>query len=420
MATTGKIAEVMFEKSIETYETQDMMLDLTMFDTPDPTKQQNTGNVIWTPVQQHAPIIEGFDISGEETDIIEETYPKILGVPKNDFVKQRADQMRDIRFWERRGEQSGRRQASELNKLTALAVAIQGSKHIRTNATSGYDIVGEAQALLNETQQMNNGRNFVFNDRDNLKFAKDLAGRQTLQGRPEEVWKTGQIAKNIAGFDVFTGSFLPNIIGGASPAATVTGAQSFKPEAGSSNADTGEVFNIDYRVATIPVSDSTSYNVGDKVSIGAIQSIGLDDKSATGQLMTFTIVSKPTGTSIKVYPKPIALDDAALSVIEKAYANVDTTIPNAAVVARLNIDASAKTNLFWDKGAVEITGGTIPAELFAQYDGMKVITHTMSNGQTMYMVYDGDIGQLTFRYRLFTWYGITVCNPQNAGTLTTF
>jgi len=413
--TTGKIAEVLFEKTKESYEHQMQMLPLVSFEQPDASSMQNSGNVLWRPTQQHAPIIDGWDMTGKETGIIEETYPAILGTPSNDFVQQRADDMRDMRFWERRGEQSGRRQATELNKNIAQAVATQGSLFYRSNVTSGYDFIGLGQATMNERQLMDMGRTFMLNDRDNLTFASDLAGRQTLQGRPEDTWAKGQIAGNVAGFDVFNGSFLPNLAGGASPATTVTGAQTFAPEAGSVVAATGVVTNVDCRIATIPVAASGGYNVGDKVTIGAVQSVGLADKQPTGQLMTFTIVGKPDATHIQVYPKPIAAVDAALSDLELAYANTDVVIPNAAVVARLNIDATAKTNLFWDKDAIEVLGGTIPAELFASFDGMKVLSDTMSNGQPLYMVYDGNIATMNFRYRLFTWYGITVANPQNCG-----
>lgn len=413
--TTGKIVEILFEKSMETYEHQMQLLDLCAYEEPDAARLQNSGNVIWRPTQQHAPIIEGWDLTGQEQDIIEETYPALLGTPKNDFVKQRADNMRDQRFWERRAKQSGLKQATELNKSIANVVSLQGSKFYRSSATSGYDFIAEAQALLNETQQVNGGRCFMLNDRANLKFGTDLAGRQTLQGRPEQVWKTGQIGQNVAEFDVYTASFLPTLAGGADPATTVTGAQSFKPEAGSVNTATGVVTNIDCRIATIPVADSSGYNVGDKVTIGSVQSVGLADKTPTGQLMTFTIVDKPDGTSISVYPKPIAADDGALNVTEKAYANVDTTIANLDTVNRVNTDASAKVNLFWEKDAIEVLGGVIPAELMAQYDGMKVVTDTMKNGQQYYMVYDGDINDMSFRYRLFTWYGITAANPQNMG-----
>lgn len=415
-ASTGKVVEVMFESALETYETQDMMLELTNFFEPESGTMQNAGNFVWRPVQQHAPIISGWDLTGLETDIIEETYPAILGTPKNDFVEQRADDLRDMTFWKRRGEQSGRRQASELNQTIATAVATQGSLFYRDVAsTSGYDFIAQGQTIMNERQGAHSQRCYTLNDRSTLLFSKDLASRETIRGRPADTWRTGQIGSNVAEFDLYTGSFLPNLAGGADPATTVTGAQSFAPEGGTVDATTGVCTNVDYRSATIPVAASGGYNVGDKVTIGAIESVGLDDKTATGQLMTFTIVAKPNATSITVYPKPIAADDVALSTLEKAYANVDTTIANLDTVNRLNTDASAKTNLFWDKDAVEVLGGNIPAELFKEFDGMKVISETMSNGQTMYMVYDGDIAKMTFRYRLFTWYGITIANPSQCG-----
>ena len=413
--SSGKIAEILFEKTKETYEHQMQLLPLCEFEQPDGGTLQNAGNVIWKPTQQHAPVIDGFDLTGQETGIIEQTYPCILGTPKNDFVEQRIDDMRDRGFWERRGVQSGMRQATELNKNIAAAVATQGSLFFRSNVDSGYEFIGQAQAIMNERQAYQSQRNFVINDRDNLVFGGDLAGRQTLQGRPETVWAKGQINQNVAEFDTFTGSFLPNMVGGASPAATVTGAQSFAPEGGSVDTATGIVTNVDYRAATIPVSDSTGYNVGDKVTIGAVQSVGLADKNPTGQLMTFSIVAKPDGTSITVYPKPIAAVDPALSTTELAYANVDVVIPNAAVVARLNTAASEKTNIFWDKSAVEVMGGAIPAELFKQFDGMKVISDTMSNGQSLYLIYDGSLDTLNLRMRLFTWYGLTIANPSNCG-----
>ena len=83
MATTGKIAEVLFESALDTYEHQDKLVDLTQRFEPNAADMQNAGNVIWRPRQQHAPIISGWDISNQEQDIIEETYPAQLGTPSN-------------------------------------------------------------------------------------------------------------------------------------------------------------------------------------------------------------------------------------------------------------------------------------------------------------------------------------------------
>ena len=424
MATTGKLMEVLFEKTIETYEHQMQMLDLVTVFKPNSGTLQNAGNTIWRPVQQHAPIISGFDLTGLETDIIEETYPAALGTPANDFFKQRVDDLRDQQFWERRGEQSGMRQATELNKALAQMVVNTGSIFYRSNATSGFDFIAEAQATLNERQKLDEMRYYVLNDRDMLKFGKDLASRETLKGRPTDTWATGQIGSGVAGFDVYSGSFVPTITGGAITATTATANVSEAPEGGTVNTATNTVTNVDYRVGTIPVTASAAYAVGDRVQFEntavPVESIGMADKNASGQPMTFIITAIPGGTSIEVYPKPIALDDAALSVLEKAYANINTQILSGATVVKLNTDASKKANIFWCKNSIEVTGGDAPIGLLNEFGGMKVIDHTMSNGQTMYLAYDGDITTLDFRCRLFTWYGVTNADPSANGIAVTF
>ena len=422
--STGKIAEVMFEKALDTHEHQMDMLDMVSFHQPEGGMMQNTGNFIWYPVEQHAPVISGWDLSGQETGIIEETYPALLGTPSNDYVKMRADDLRTTRFWENRGQESGKKQASTLNAAIASAILVQGSMFYRSNVTSGYEFIAEAQAIMNERQLKTTQRYFLLNDRDTLLFSKDLAARQTLQGKAAKTWKTGQIGQNIAGFDVFTGSFLPNITGAADGAQTINGNMAFVPVGGTVNATTGVVTNVDYREADLVVNTSVGLSVGDKITLQNtavdVYAVGLADKTNTGQVMTFTIIEVTDATHIKVYPKPIAADQAGISVLEAAYANINTAILTGATITRLNIDATNKTNLFWDKSAVEVIGGTIPAELFKQYDGMKVITDTMKNGLNMYLVYDGNIDTMTFRFRLFTWYGITIKNPSNVGSCVTY
>jgi hypothetical protein len=204
----------------------------------------------------------------------------------------------------------------------------------------------------------------------------------------------------------------------------VTGNQSFAPSAGTVNTTTNVVTNVDYRTATIAVAASGSYNVGDKVYFTnggtPVYALGLDDKTVTTSPMTFSIISKPNATSIEVFPRPIAVDDPALSTLEAAYANINTRILNGAVVVRMNTDTSVRTNLFWDKDAIEVMGGEIPANMFKELAGKKVIMEKMKNGQTIYMVYDGSILDMTFRYRLFTWFGITVRKPHACGVSVTY
>ena len=64
--STGKIARVMLESAKEMYEQQMQLLTLTDFHEPDGGAMQNSSNFVWSPVQQHAPIISGWDLTGSE------------------------------------------------------------------------------------------------------------------------------------------------------------------------------------------------------------------------------------------------------------------------------------------------------------------------------------------------------------------
>lgn len=419
--SSGKIAEVYFDKFIETYEHQMLMLQLVDGEQPDSSKLQNAGNTIWYPVQQHRPVLTGFDLSGQEQGIIEETYPISLGDPNNDLIEQRVDDLRDQRFWERAGVQAGYRQATQLNKELADLIANTGSLYFEQSlsaSSSGFDFISEGQVLINERQvYKDQGMNFLLNPRSTKDFATDLAGRQTVRGRPEDTWLNGQIGSNVAEFDVYTGSFTPNQAAPGAGGSTVAVTVSEAPEAGAVDPITKVVTNIDYRVGTISLVDGAGYNVGDFVSFPGVESVGLADKTPTGTDMTFKIVGK-SGNDISVYPKPIAADDPGLTLLEKAYANINTQITAATSCSIVNT-AAAKTNLFWCKDSIQLIGGEVPWDLAAEFDGMKVISQTLAGGVTAYMIYDADMVSANFRYRCFVWYGLGNRNPMANGSAIT-
>ena len=413
--SSGKIAEVMFENFIETYEHQNLMLDLIDGEQPDSSKLQNAGNTIWYPVQQHRPVLTGFDLSGQEQGIIEETYPISLGEPNGDLIEQRIDDMRDLRFWERAGTQAGFQQATQLNSDIANLIADTGSLYYESAATSGFDFISEGQALINERQVFKSeGCNFILNDRSNQLFAQDLAGRGTVKGRPEDTWKTGQIGSGVAEFDLFTGSFLKTQGAPGAGASTLTATVSEAPVGGTVDPVTKVVTNVDYRTGVLPVVDGTAYNVGDVVSVAGVKSIGLASKDVNAEDMTFKIVGI-TGNNLTVYPKPIALDDAGLTTLELAYANINTQLASGETVAVVNTAAS-KTNLFWAKDSIQMIGGAVPWDLASKNGGLKVISSSLASGLTAYMIYDANSVTATFNYRLFVWYGLGNRNPMANGT----
>ena len=416
---TAKAIEVLYENAIEQYQQRTHMLNLTMHYTPDPGDFQNSNNIIWRPLEQHAPIKEGWDMTGNFGSVIEQYYPATLEMPKNDAWQLRADNMRDMRFWERRGRASGRRQATFLNRRIAQLIVETGTLFYRLSGTQGFNFVSEGGSIMDERQVSQDERYYVLNVRDNNTFSADLANRGTLADRPESAYAMGYIGRNVASFDMYTGSYIPNLTGSATALTnTVSGNQSFEPQG---STGTGQnVQNVDYRQAVIPVSATTGINVNDVITFSnsgvPVRALGLADKSPTGQTMTFRVVAITAGTSITVWPKPIAQNDTTnLDAEELAYANVDTAILDGATITRLNVDPTVKPNIYWAQDSIEVIGGQIPAHMLQSFAGMNVMSETMENGQVMYLVYDGAIEDLTFRARLFTWWGLVNVRPDANG-----
>jgi len=424
--SSGKTMEVYFEKAIDTYNEQSQLLPLVTMWEPNGGEMQNAGNTVWRNVEQQSPIIKGFDMTGLDTGIIEETCPFNLGTPNNDIYTQRLDDLRTRTFWENRGKATGKRQAAEVNKDISRSIINGGSLYFDSNAVSGFDVLGEAQAMQNERQSYSMDRYSVLNDRDTLKYAKDLASRATVKGRPEtDAWSKGQIGENVAEYDVYTGSYLGNLLGNDGGAdSTTTALLSFKPEGGTVNAAIDTVTNVDYRTADIPVVSSAGYAVGDYVKFsnaGAdVLAVGLADKTITSSPMTFKVVATAAGL-ITVFPKPIAIDDPALSALEQAYGNIDTQITSGADVVKLNTYVgNRRTNIFWGKDSIEVVGGTLPAEIMNEFGGMKQISETLENGLEAYLFYDANIFTLGATVRFFVWYGVTNAIPSDNGVFTTF
>lgn len=436
--TTGKIAEVMFGEYVEKWKKQAVMVDLVDSDFADPGSLQNSGNAIWYPVEQHRPILTGFDLTGQEQDIIEETVPISLGTPKNDLMQLRIDDMRDIRFWERAGQASAKTQLTDLNKSLIQLVQNTGANFfkydITTQGESGFNFASQAQVILDDWQVYDDmGRCMLLNPTDLQVFSSDLAGRETLGSkadRSDTAYAQGNVGEYVAAFDIYKSSTLSKISGGAITTTTVSANVSLAPEGGSVDPVTNDVVNVDYRRGIIPVTSSADYAVGDWVSFTndpggtpeVIERVGLADKSESGAKFTAKIVAIPNGTSIEIFPKPIAVDDPGLSSLEQAYGNINTQILSGAEVVKENtaeVDGS-RANIFWAKDSLKMIGGEAPWELMADYDGNKVLKENLGNGLTAYMVYDGDIVKGTFRYRIFVWYGLSNFNPMANGVGVTY
>lgn len=428
--TATKIVAEYMGQAVETFESQQTLLPrVKVINDIDPGNLQNGNNTVWRKVVQEGASIDGWDLTGLETGIISQGYYAYLGTPENTFVGLRVDDLRDMSYVRDQAKADGEKRASVLNKRISDTIRTTGSMYIRTNVSDGFDFVSQAQAALDKRQSRTPDRTIALNDTHNRLFGSSLASRQTLQGQPDKTYQSGELYKNIAGFDVIKSSSIGQLAGGTNPATTVTANVSLAPLGGTAttpalSAAQLSVVNNDYRYGTIPVTASASYNVGDRIKFtngsADVLAVGRDDNTITDEAMTFVIVDKPSGTSLVVWPRPIAADDPALTASEKQYANINTRILNTAVVNRLNIDTSTQPSMFWQKDSIEVLGGKVPMDLLGQWGGMKVATERLSNGLYMYMLYDGNIANLQARWRMFIWYGVNNAKPMDNGVIVKF
>ena len=370
---TAKTIEVMFDKVVERLEEQNQMaMMLDHYDMAG-ARTQNSSNVEWRPVEQETPIDTGWEFTdGDFNSLIEQSFPSTLGLPRNALLGIRADDFRDERFMDRWAQKAAQRLSAEQNNRIASHVANTGSLFYR-DTTAGYDFIKRATTIQNERQHgIMMGHSMFINNRDAQRISSDIANRDNMMGMPEDQYKNGMMAYNIGGSKVFESAYLPTLSGGTLSGVTVSTTVSNKPEGFTTVADTQ--IPVDYRRSgDITLSASTNVNVGDYITFAGVNALGLQDKTDTGQLMTFKVVEKAvSGNTIQVYPKPIAADDAGLNDAELAYANINTQIASGAAVTRLNTDASARTNMFWADDSIEIVDGDIPFEMFSDLDGFEV------------------------------------------------
>ena len=410
--STAKSIEVLFDDAMDTHEEQMQMATMIEDVQLSNADMQNSRNIFWRQVQQQAEIVEGFTINDNQFgDVIELSYPSMLPPnPYNTPIVLRSDDLRDERFLARKITEAVKRLGSDQNQRIASLVTDTGSLFYRSAAgTAGYNFVREAKTLLSERQlAMDSGISYFLNNRTASLIEADLANRSNIAGLPDSVYTTGMLGHNVAGFDIYEGAYLPSLAGGALTGVTVATTVSQAPEALDSNN-----MPIDYRIGTITVSSAANINAGDKLSFTGVRALGLQDKTVTTSDFTCSVISK-AGNVLTVYPKPIALNDSALSASQLAYANINTQITAGTAVTRLNSDTAAMSNVFWCNDSVEIVNGDVNAEVLGD-SSLKVLNRSMSSGTKVTLAYSGSINSLNLQVRLIAWYGLVNRDPMRNG-----
>ncbi|MBS0857239.1 MULTISPECIES: P22 phage major capsid protein family protein [unclassified Tatumella] len=417
----GQLVTYAIDEVINTVENLTPMAQKATKYTPPAASMQRSSNTVWMPVEQESPSQEGWDLTGKETGIEELSVAVNLGDPDNDYFALRADDLRDETSYRRRIQASARKLANNLELKIANMAADMGSlvvtdpAQINGDSSKGWDFVAHAEALM-FSRELNRdaGLSWFFNPDDYRKAGYNLVGRDIFGNVPEDAYKSGTIQRQVAGFDdVMRSPKLPTLNASTATGVTVSGAQSFAPQAWKLDND-GNKTNVDNRFATVTVSSTTGFKRGDKISFAGVKFLGQMAKNVLTDDATFSVVNVVDGTHLEITPKPVALNDTNLSPEQRAYANVNTTLADTTAINILNV-ATAKTNVFWADDSIRIVSQPIPAnsDLFA---GMKTTAFDIPGvGVSGIMATQGDIATLTGKCRIALWYGVNATRPEAIG-----
>jgi hypothetical protein len=375
---------------------------------------QNANNVYWKSVEQQAPVISGFDLSGVTPgNIIQQTYPLNVEAPRNDYFSMDAAELRDKTYMENRSMAAARKLNADANQRASNLVTTTGSLYYESGS-AGFDFLAEANTIMRERQAYRDmGTSFFLNPRDSQIMSSDLASRTLFpNSRSEEAYAKAMIGERVAGFDrVFDVETFGNIAAAAGGTTTVASdvleiPQSFITVGGS-------IQNVDYRFGVINLTSAATFAVGDVITFSTVNAVGLMDKTNTGSLMTFKVIAKDTN-ALTVYPKPIAANQAGITTSQAAYANISTAIVSGLTASKVNV-AGGRANSFWSNDSVCFVNADGNLDVLNEFDGMKVDSQTLDNGVKLYIAYDAKLDSLNCRVRLFTWYGLVNKDPSRNG-----
>lgn len=367
-------------------------------------------DTVWRPMPLELGSYEGLDQTGNflgHTELaVPVTVDRVRSVPGT--INSR--ELRDTSVLRRKGNAAKSKLASDVNEAIRRQVAFYSSiVDVKNGPAKGFDDVANLMVKFDERGVPTNDRVAVYSSGDFVKMASDLASRTTLTGKSQTAYEKAYI-NEIAGFSILTDPSTVVLSASTATGVTVSGAdQRHIPKATAKNEITGEEHNIDNRSMILNVSvGGGELKVGDAFTIAGVYAVHHKNKFPTNDLKTFRVIEVVNTTQIRIVPSIICDDHPNATNAETAYKNVATSPADGAAITLLNTrDASVNTAFI--KGAVEFIPSTLALD---NQDGWVSTKATLSNGLTVYYTRQGDINDLSTKYRWDVVFGAVMLNPE--------
>jgi hypothetical protein len=398
----AKDLELMFEEYVEGYDAGCVLSREAMTSFPDPKLMQRAGDTFYRKQEFNAAVVTGLDVSASaKTDVIDRFVGTTFRSPDNVVFQLDAKELRDDQYKVRQGKAAAERLAAEIDKNLYAQIEAEASIFVKKVSTIAWDDGAQAEALmLSRGIGAGRERKMFLNPFDYKDIAKDLGNRAYLADMTKDAYVRSQVP-NIAGFKTFrTDNVVNRAAIGTVSGTTVSGNQSFTPSAMTSNLPT------DNRRMTLVVAGANIANTkaGDAFTIVGVNAVHQVDKSDTGVLQTFRIISGQGTANLVITPAII---------ITGPYQNCSAQAAGGASLVFLN-NATKPANVFFSDGAVALDYGRLA---FPSGMGAEVKTATTKNGVPLIMSYAFNhlTGIVTVRYT--TLYATTVLEPEQCGVI---
>ena len=412
----SKEERVAFEDILEGF--QDALVlsrNVAVYNT-DQTMMERTGNVIWRPEPYIAQSFDGTDQTLNFKDSTQLSVPATIGFSKSVPWVMTAGEMRDALQENRLGDAAKQKLASDINVAVMNVAALQGSIVVARGApAAGFADVAAIEAVMNEQGIPDYDRYLALSTRDYNGLAADLAGRQTMTGKPTTAYERAYVGR-VASFDTFKLDYAVRLLaaagGGAITISTLAGGGNvYVPEA-SSVAATGERANVDNRFQTVTFNSNLNVVAGDCFTIATVESVHHITKQPTGTLKTFRIISVGAANTCVICPPIISAQGGTDAERQYQNCSVGTPAANSAIVW-LNTAIRA-ANPFWHKDSIEILPGryAVPSDT-----GASVMRATTDQGIELVMQKQYDINTMRTKYRLDTLFGVVNKQPEMNGII---
>lgn len=420
----SKEERVAFENILEGFnDALVMSRNVSVYNT-DGSMMERTNDVIWRPQPYIATSINGAprtDISAQFVDFTQLAVPATLGFNKTVPFALDALELRDQLQEGRLGDSAKQKLASDINVAIMNVAAAQSTLVVtRSGSAGGYSDVAECDAVFNEQGVQMFDRYLALSSRSYNGMASDLAGRQTMTGKPTTAYERSFVGE-VAGFQTYKMDYANRILGNTTPVGdiTINGANQYYTPRATSTAGTGETANVDnrYQSLNITLAAGAVVRVGDCFKLAGVNALHHITKGDTGQAKTFRIISITSGggtagNNTVVISPPIISAQGATDA-EEQYKNVSATPANGSTVTILNVD-NADINVFWQKDALEILPGRYAIPTNA---GVDVMRGTTDQGIELVMQKFYDINTAITKYRMDTFFGVVNKQPEMSGIM---